>query len=142
MAKGSKILLVDDDKMLVDLYKERLEIAGFQVEVGRNGEEGIRKTKEFKPDIILLDIMMPKVDGYQALAAIKSDPATKDIPVIILSALMRDVNKTRAMEVGAENYIIKSECMPGDVIKKIEKISLNWSPYRTIAARYLWKSLG
>ena len=121
MAKGSKILLVDDDKMLVDLYKERLEIAGFQVEVGRNGEEGIRKTKEFKPDIILLDIMMPKVDGYQALAAIKSDPATKDIPVIILSALMRDVNKTRAMEVGAENYIIKSECMPGDVIKKIEQ---------------------
>lgn len=121
MPKGSKILLVDDDKMLIDLYKERFEIAGFEVETGRNGEEAIRKAREYKPDIILLDIMMPKVDGYQALASIKSDPETKDIPVIILSALMRDVNKSRAMEVGAESYIIKSECMPGDVIKKIEQ---------------------
>ena len=114
--------MVDDDKMLIDLYKERLELAGYQVEVSRDGEEGLAKIHTAKPDLVLLDIMMPKVNGYEALASIKSDPATKDIPVIILSALMRDVNKSKAVESGADDYIIKSEAMPADVIKKIEAV--------------------
>ena len=122
MPKGTKILMVDDDKMLIDLYKERLELAGYQVEVSRDGEEGLAKIHTSKPDLVLLDIMMPKVNGYEALASIKSDPATKDIPVIILSALMRDVNKSKAVESGADDYIIKSEAMPADVIKKIEAV--------------------
>lgn len=122
MPKGTKILVVDDDKMLVELYKERLELAGYQVEVSRDGEEGLAKIHQAKPDLVLLDIMMPKVNGYEALASIKSDPSTKDIPVIILSALMRDINKTKAIESGADDYIIKSEAMPVDVIKKIEAV--------------------
>jgi len=122
MPKGTKILLVDDDKMLIELYKERLELAGYQVEISRDGEEGLAKVHQIKPDLVLLDIMMPKVNGYEALASIKSDPATKDIPVIILSALMRDINKTKAIESGADDYIIKSEAMPADVIKKIENV--------------------
>ena len=101
MPKGTKILMVDDDKMLTDMYKERLELAGYQVEISRNGEEGLAKIHQTKPDVVLLDIMMPKVNGYDALASIKSDPATKDIPVIILSALMRDINKSKAIEAGA-----------------------------------------
>ncbi len=122
MPKGTKVLLVDDDKMLIELYKERLELAGYQVEISRDGEEGLAKIHQVKPDLVLLDIMMPKVNGYEALASIKSDPATKDTPVIILSALMRDVNKTKAIESGADDYIIKSEAMPADVIKKIEAV--------------------
>ena len=122
MPKGTKILMVDDDKMLIDMYKERLELAGYQVEISRDGEEGLAKVHQVKPDVVLLDIMMPKVNGYEALASIKSDPATKDIPVIILSALMRDVNKAKAVEAGADDYIIKSEAMPVDVIKKVETV--------------------
>jgi len=122
MPKGTKILMVDDDKMLIDLYKERLELAGYSVEVSRDGEEGLAKIHTAKPDLVLLDIMMPKVNGYEALASMKSDPATKDIPVIILSALMRDVNKSKAVESGADDYIIKSEAMPADVIGKIEAV--------------------
>lgn len=122
MPKGTKVLLVDDDKMLIELYKERLELAGYQVEISRDGEEGLAKIHQVKPDLVLLDIMMPKVNGYEALASIKSDPSTKDIPVIILSALMRDINKTKAIESGADDYVIKSEAMPADVIKKIEAV--------------------
>lgn len=122
MANGIKVLLVDDDKMLVDLYRERLEIAGYKVEVCHNGEEGLKKIHESDPDIVLLDIMMPKINGYETLAAIKSDPRTKDKPVIILSALMRDVNKSKALESGADDYVVKSEAMPAEVIKKIETV--------------------
>ena len=122
MPKGTKILMVDDDKMLIDMYKERLELAGYAVEISRDGEEGLAKVHQTKPDVVLLDIMMPKVNGYEALASLKSDPSTKDIPVIILSALMRDVNKAKAVEAGADDYIIKSEAMPVDVIKKVEAV--------------------
>lgn len=121
-AQSTKVLMVDDDKMLLDMYKERLELAGFQVETSTNGEECLAKIQQAKPDIVLLDIMMPKVNGYETLASIKSDPQTKEIPVIILSALVRDINKSRAIEAGADDYIIKSEVMPADVIKKIENV--------------------
>lgn len=122
MPKGSRVLMADDDKMLIDMYKERLELAGYTVTLCRNGEEALSKIREAKPDIILLDIMMPKVNGYEALASIKSDPATKDIPVIMLSALMRDFNREKAVEAGADDYLIKSEAMPADVITKIEQV--------------------
>ncbi|MCL5407541.1 MAG: response regulator [Patescibacteria group bacterium] len=122
MPNSTKVLMVDDDKMLLDMYKERLELAGFKVETSSNGEECLAKIHHVKPDIVLLDIMMPKVNGYETLASIKSDPQTKDIPVIILSALVRDINKSRAIESGADDYIIKSEVMPADVIKKIENV--------------------
>lgn len=122
MANKIKVLMVDDDKMLLDMYAERLKIAGFDVTAGSNGEECLAKIQQVKPDIVLLDIMMPKVNGYDTLASIKSDPATKDIPVIILSALVRDINKSRAIEAGADDYIIKSEVMPADVIGKINTV--------------------
>ena len=127
MPKGSRVLMADDDKMLIDMYKERLELAGYVVTLSRNGEEALGKIREEKPDIVLLDIMMPKVNGYEALASIKSDPATKDIPVIMLSALMRDFNREKAVEAGADDYLIKSEAMPADVITKIEQVLAKYS---------------
>ncbi|MBM2821096.1 MAG: hypothetical protein HW405_856 [Candidatus Berkelbacteria bacterium] len=133
MPRGTKILMVDDDKMLIDLYKERLELAGYHVDISRDGEEGLAMVHKAKPDLVLLDIMMPKVNGYEALASIKSDPATKDIPVIILSALMRDINKSKAVESGADDYIIKSEAMPADVIKKIEAVLKKYNKSAPVA---------
>ncbi|AKM82072.1 TPA: response regulator [Candidatus Berkelbacteria bacterium] len=126
MPKGSRVLMADDDKMLIDMYKERLELAGYNVTICRNGEEALGKIREAKPEIILLDIMMPKINGYEALASIKSDPATKDIPVIMLSALMRDFNREKAVEAGADDYLIKSEAMPADVITKIEQVLVKY----------------
>ena len=104
------------------MYKERLELAGYKVTICKNGEEGLAKIREEKPDIILLDVMMPKVNGYEVLASLKSDPQTKDIPVVMLSALMRDFNREKAVEAGADDYLIKSEAMPADVITKIEQV--------------------
>lgn len=126
MPKGSKIVMADDDKMLIDMYKERLELAGYVVTICRNGEEALAKVREVKPDIIMLDIMMPKVNGYETLASLKSDPQTKDIPVIMLSALMRDLNREKAVEAGADDYLIKSEAMPSDVITKIEQVLVKY----------------
>ena len=122
MPKGSKVLMADDDKMLLDMYKERLELAGYVVESHPNGEEAVASVRDFCPDVIMLDVMMPKMNGYEALASLKSDPATKNIPVVMLSALMRDFNREKAVEGGAEDYLIKSEAMPSDVITKIEQV--------------------
>lgn len=132
MPKGSRVLMADDDKMLIDMYKERLELAGYIVTLCRNGEEALGKIREVKPDIVLLDIMMPKINGYEALASIKSDPATKDIPVIMLSALMRDFNREKAVEAGADDYLIKSEAMPADVITKIEQVLAKYGKSATL----------
>ncbi len=122
MPKGSKVLMADDDKMLLDMYKERLELAGYTVESYGNGEEALAHVHDFMPDLIMLDVMMPKKNGYETLAALKTDPVTKNIPVIMLSALMRDFNREKAVEGGAEDYLIKSEAMPSDVITKIEQV--------------------
>lgn len=122
MTKRSKILIVDDDKILIGMYKERLELSGYQIETASNGEKGLARVHQEEPDIILLDIMMPKADGYTVLSSIKSDPRLKDIPVIVISALGGDEAKTKAAEIGADDYLIKSETMPGEVIKKIEKV--------------------
>lgn len=122
MPKGSKVLMADDDKMLLDMYKERLELAGYEVQSYSNGEEALPHVRDFVPDIIMLDVMMPKMNGYETLASLKSDPTTKDIPVVMLSALMRDFNREKAVEGGAEDYLIKSEAMPSDVITKIEQV--------------------
>ena len=122
MPKGSKVLMADDDKMLLDMYKERLELAGYMVQSYGNGQEALTHVKEVMPDVIMLDVMMPKLNGYETLAQLKSDPVTKGIPVVMLSALMRDFNREKAVEGGAEDYLIKSEAMPSDVITKIEQV--------------------
>ncbi len=121
--KSPKILLVDDDRILAEMYRERLEIAGYNVEVSHNGETGLAKINHTKPDLIILDLMMPKLSGYEVLSTIKSDPDLKEIPVIVFSALMRDASRDKAMEIGANNYLIKSEVLPRQLIKKVDAIS-------------------
>lgn len=120
MGAGKTILLVDDDLTLREMYEERMKAEGFNIIQATNGEEALKKASEAKPDIILLDIMMPKVNGFDVLKELKSNPELKDIPVIVLTALIQDVDRVQGKKLGAADYIVKSETMPGEVISKIK----------------------
>lgn len=120
MEETKTILLVDDDLTLREMYEERLKAEGFIITQASNGEEAIKFARENKPQIILLDIMMPKVNGFDVLKSLKADPTTKDIPIIVLSALIQDVDRAEGKKLGAVDYIVKSETMPGEVIAKIK----------------------
>lgn len=120
MEEGKVILLVDDDLTLREMYEERLKAEGFDIIQASNGDEALRKAKESKPNIVLLDIMMPKVNGFDVLKELKADPELKDVPVIVLTALIQDVDRVQGKKLGAADYIVKSETMPGEVIAKIK----------------------
>lgn len=115
------ILLVDDDVILVEMYNERLKMEGFNVLIAKNGDEGLKLAKEKKPDLILLDIMMPKINGLDVLRELKADSATKGIPVLLLTALIQESDRVKGLTEGADDYIVKSETMPAEVMEKIKK---------------------
>jgi len=119
MEEGKTILLVDDDLTLREMYEERLKAEGFVIVQASNGEEALTRAKDIKPSLILLDIMMPKINGFDVLKSLKVDSELKDIPVIILTALIQDVDRIQGDKLGATDYIVKSETMPGEVITKI-----------------------
>lgn len=119
MEESKTILLVDDDLTLREMYEERLKSEGFTIVQASNGEEALSKAKDIKPNLILLDIMMPKINGFDVLKGLKADSELKDIPVIILTALIQDVDRVQGDKLGAADYIVKSETMPGEVITKI-----------------------
>jgi CheY-like chemotaxis protein len=102
------------------MYSERLKAAGYAVTVAHDGEAGLEQAKK-KPDLILLDIMMPKINGLDVLKTLHADPELKDVPVILLTALIQELNQAKAITGGAVNYFVKSEVMPGDLIKYIER---------------------
>lgn len=120
--KKSKILLVDDDKVFTEMYKVRLEASGYEVVIVEDGEQALVAAMREKPDLILLDIMMPKINGLDVLDILKATPETKDIPVIILTALLKDINEVRGLMGGAAGYLIKSEVTPAEVVEKIEEV--------------------
>src|SRR3989304_2365268 len=120
MEEGKVILLVDDDLTLREMYEERLKAEGFDIIQASNGEEAVKKARENKPNVILLDIMMPKVNGFDVLKKLKADQDLQNIPVIILTALIQDVDRVQGKKLGAVDYIVKSETMPGEVIAKIQ----------------------
>lgn len=117
MAK--KILIVEDDKFLRELIAKKLSEEGFIVEEASDGEEGIRKIKEGRPDLILLDLILPSIDGFEVLEKIKKDLETKPIPVIILSNLGQKEDIERGLKLGAFDYLVKAHFTPGEVIEKV-----------------------
>lgn len=119
---NTKVLIIDDDRTLCEMYNERLKAEGFQVKIAFDGKEGLSKAVGFRPDVILLDLKMPKMSGFEVLEKLKSKPETKNIPVIVLTALIQEENKTKALQIGASDYIIKSQTMPGEVIDRISKV--------------------
>lgn len=114
-----KILYIEDDKAIADVFKARFEDKGYIVEVCDNGEDGLNATLDFKPDMIVTGILMPKVSGYDVIDILKQTPETKDIPIVVLSALSRQEDIDRAMKLGAIDYIVMSEVRVKDVLKRI-----------------------
>jgi CheY-like chemotaxis protein len=118
----AKILLVEDDMMTRQMYEKTLAVAGFQLESAENGQEGLDKLKDYQPDIILLDIKMPIMNGLQMLEKLKVDPKTKDIPIIIMTNVTEDSVNQEAFQKGANLTIVKSETEPDQVINWINTV--------------------
>jgi len=116
------VLIVEDDVFLSGIYKKKFEVEGFKVSVAENGEKGLADAKKKKPDIILLDILLPKLDGFAVLKAIKADDGAKDIPVILLTNLGQKDDVEKGVEMGAEDYLIKIHFKPSEVVDKVRKI--------------------
>lgn len=103
-----KILIVEDDHFFQKFYSTKLSSAGYQVEVASDGEEGLIKMATVKPDLVLLDLIMPKKDGFEVLEAVSQNPVLKTLPIIIFSTLGDEADVKRAMQLGAVDYINKS----------------------------------
>jgi DNA-binding response OmpR family regulator len=121
-ATKGKILIIEDDRYISKMYQLKLSLEGYEVQVAENGREGVDKVKEFMPDIILLDILMPELDGFEVLKIVKSDDATKDIPVLIMSNLGQEDHVDKGMKLGAIGYIVKSQYTPSKVVEKIKSV--------------------
>lgn len=115
------ILLVEDDSFLAEMYATKLSIEGFEVSLAQDGEKGIRLAQKEIPDLILLDILLPKKDGFEVLETIKKDDPTKNIPVILLTNLSQKEDIDRGLKLGAIDYLIKAQFMPSEVVEKIKK---------------------
>ncbi|OGY45017.1 MAG: hypothetical protein A3A24_03060 [Candidatus Buchananbacteria bacterium RIFCSPLOWO2_01_FULL_46_12] len=120
MTDKRHILLVEDDEFLAELYATKLNLEGFEVSLASDGEKGLKLIKEKNPDLVLLDIIMPKMDGFEVLKQIKADKKTKSIPVILLTNLSQKDEVKKGLELGAVDYLIKAHFMPSEVVKKIK----------------------
>lgn len=120
MEPKKKILLVEDDTALATVYRSRLELEGFEVEHVNNGELALSKVIEYKPDLVVLDAMMPKVNGFDVLDILRNTPETTNVRVIMLTALSQPKDKERAEQLGADDYLVKSQVVIGDVVERIK----------------------
>jgi len=116
-----KILIVDDKREVVELVTATLEGEGYQIISASDGREALEKIGKEKPDLVLLDVVMPKMNGLEVLAKVKKDPQTKDVPIIMLTAKGQQLDKDKGMRLGAEDYIIKP-FSPSHLLRKIEEI--------------------
>lgn len=120
MDAKKKILLVEDDEALASVYKSRLDLEGFETREVNNGEEALTAAMEFKPDLILLDAMMPKISGFDVLDILRNTPETSATRVIMLTALSQPKDKERAESLGVNDYLVKSQVVIGDVIERVK----------------------
>jgi len=117
-----KILIVEDDKFLRELISQKLVKEGYDIGSAIDGEEGVKKIKDEKPDLVLLDLILPGIDGFEVLTQMKEMPSTSSIPVIILSNLGQKEDIERGLKLGAADYLIKAHFTPGEIIEKIKSI--------------------
>lgn len=116
-----KILLIEDEELIIDLLSKKLFQEGYQVFLARNGREGLEKISLIKPDLILLDIVMPEMDGFEVLEKISQNTEMKDIPVIIISNSGQPVELDRAKNLGAKDCLVKTQFNPQEVVDKVRK---------------------
>src|SRR6266567_2380674 len=118
--KPKRILLVEDDDALANVYLMRLEAEGFDVYRVANGEDALVSALQYHPDIVLLDVMMPRVSGFEVLDIIRNTPETANLKVIMLTALSQEADKDRAQKLGVDDYLVKSQVVIADVIARIK----------------------
>lgn len=115
-----KILLVEDEMALSAVYRSRLELEGFDVREVHNGEDALSATVEYRPDLILLDAMMPKISGFDVLDILRNTPETANVRIIMLTALSQPKDKERAESLGVDDYLVKSQVVISDVVSRIK----------------------
>lgn len=115
-----KILLVEDDEVLASVYRARLEMEGFEVEEVHDGEKALSVAINFRPDLILLDVMMPKINGFDVLDILKNTPETMNMRIIMLTALSQEADRDRAEKLGVDDYLVKSQVVIADVIERVK----------------------
>jgi len=118
---SSKILIIEDDQRINKVYTAKLLIEGIEVSTALDGEEGLRRIYDEKPDLILLDLMLPKKSGFEILKEIKKDEKVKDIPVLILSNLAQEKEIEEGLALGAQDYLVKTNYSIQQVMEKIKK---------------------
>lgn len=118
----SKVLIIEDDPPYRKIYKKKFEVSGYTVEVAENGIEGLTKMRSFKPDIVFVDLMMPRMDGFQVLEAAKADPTLQAIPIAVLTNLSAPDDAQKALEKGAIAVIVKSDSEPDVIVEKANEV--------------------
>lgn len=119
-AHAKRLLLVEDDNALASVYLTRLQTEGFDVRRVANGEEALAAALNYKPDLIILDVMMPKVSGFDVLDILRNTPETANLKIVMLTALSQDSDKERAKSLGADDYLVKSQVVIADVIDRVK----------------------
>ncbi|OGV92677.1 hypothetical protein A3B57_01215 [Microgenomates group bacterium RIFCSPLOWO2_01_FULL_47_10] len=130
----AKILIVEDDALMLRLYQKAFGFENYEVDVAGDGEEGIEKARQLIPTLILLDVMMPKMNGLQVLDKLKADPDTKNIPVIMLTNLAGSSDAETALSKGAVKYIVKSEHDPKEVVGIVKEVLAGYTRNEVPAA--------
>jgi len=119
--KSKTVLLVEDDVFIREIYDKKISLEGYKVELAKNGLEAIKKLEEITPDLILLDIIMPVMDGREVLAKLKSSKKWKNIPVVMLTNLSEKEEIEEELGLGVDEYIVKAHFTPSEVMEKIKK---------------------
>jgi DNA-binding response OmpR family regulator len=118
--KPKRILLVEDDDALASVYQTRLQAEGFDIRRVSNGEDALANALSFAPDLVLLDVMMPKVSGFDVLDILRNTPDTANLKIVMLTALSQDSDKERAESLGVDEYLVKSQVVMADVVDRIK----------------------
>lgn len=118
----NKVLIIEDDSYISDMYRLKLESEGFDVKVAPDGQKGLEQLMREKPDLVLLDVVMPKMDGFSVLQNIKEDPEVQDVPVVLLTNLGQKDSVEKGIKLGALDYIIKAHFTPFEVVEKVKEI--------------------
>jgi CheY-like chemotaxis protein len=115
-----RIVIVEDEEIMLDLLQRKLKTHGYEVSVARDGEEGLRVIKEERPDLIIMDLVMPKMDGFMVMEEIQKDEDLKKIPLIVVSNSGQPVELNRIKDLGAKDWLIKTEFNPQELVEKIK----------------------
>ncbi len=116
-----RVLLIEDEPEVLELYRLKLSLDDYEVITALNGAEGLKKAKSAKPELIFLDIKMPGMDGFEVLKELRTEPATKDLPVVILSNFDEESMVNKGLALGANDYLIKSQYSPAALSEKASK---------------------